>query len=347
MFYLRYIWSELRRRRGRTIFTALGLGVGVGLVVTVSALSSGLDRAQSKVLEPLTGVGTDMSVTRPIQITGSGDNQSFAPGAGPAALQEGAARIAPRERRRPIRPQQARQSRPALLDDDLHDHQPSFPAKEAKRIDAIDGVAGSSGGLTLNMIHLEGSVPDNSSQSQSGFGAPPDGAGGPGGNVNFQPITVSGVDTANSDIGLITPSQITKGDYLGTGQVSGSCSHRPTPTRRTFLSAITSRWATRSSRSSASQRRRSAAPHRTSMSRSRCCKVLRPSGSDQHPPGAGDQLRRRCLGGRAPSSRASTAPGRPPRRTWPSAFRAPWSTPGTSPQSSEPLWPSSPWRRRS
>ena len=101
MFYLRYIWSELRRRRGRTIFTALGLGVGVGLVVTVSALSSGLDQAQSKVLEPLTGVGTDMSVTRPIQVSGSGDNQSFAPaGPGPAALRQGAARVAPRERRR-------------------------------------------------------------------------------------------------------------------------------------------------------------------------------------------------------------------------------------------------------
>ena len=41
MFYLSYIASELRRRRGRTFLTALGLGVGVGLVVTVAALSDG------------------------------------------------------------------------------------------------------------------------------------------------------------------------------------------------------------------------------------------------------------------------------------------------------------------
>jgi ABC-type antimicrobial peptide transport system permease subunit len=68
VFYLRYIASELRRRRGRTILTALGLGVGVGLVVTVVALSAGLDNAQSKVLKPLTGVGTDMSVDRPIVV---------------------------------------------------------------------------------------------------------------------------------------------------------------------------------------------------------------------------------------------------------------------------------------
>lgn len=44
MTRLTYLFSELRWRRGRTIFTALGLAVGVGLVVTVSALSAGLDR---------------------------------------------------------------------------------------------------------------------------------------------------------------------------------------------------------------------------------------------------------------------------------------------------------------
>ena len=73
MFYLTYILAELRRRSGRTILTALGLAIGVGLVVTVNALSHGLNDAQAKVLEPLTGVGTDMSVTRPIRFfTGTG-----------------------------------------------------------------------------------------------------------------------------------------------------------------------------------------------------------------------------------------------------------------------------------
>jgi len=46
MFYIAYMLSELRRRRGRTILTALGLGVGVGLVVTVNALSRGRDLAR-------------------------------------------------------------------------------------------------------------------------------------------------------------------------------------------------------------------------------------------------------------------------------------------------------------
>ena len=68
MFYGTYMLAELRRRLGRTLVTAIGLAIGIGLVITVSALSRGLDDAQAKVLEPLTGVGTDLSVTRPINL---------------------------------------------------------------------------------------------------------------------------------------------------------------------------------------------------------------------------------------------------------------------------------------
>lgn len=48
MFRLSYLWAELRRRKARTALTALGLGVGVALVVCVTALSAGLDRAQDE-----------------------------------------------------------------------------------------------------------------------------------------------------------------------------------------------------------------------------------------------------------------------------------------------------------
>jgi putative ABC transport system permease protein len=214
MFYLRYIWSELRRRRARTLFTALGLGVGVGLVVTVSALSNGLDRAQSDVLKPLTGVGTDMSVTRPIVVSGSGEDQSFAPGQGPE-LSKSEQRQLEKENggggfdlNKLGKPGQ-HFSTTRFMTTNL-----SFPAHEAHKIDRIQGVEGSSGGLTLNMIHLTGTVPQSSSGSEAQIGAPPVvGDGGPQ-NVNFQPISVSGVDTTNSDIGLLTPSQVTKGHYL-------------------------------------------------------------------------------------------------------------------------------------
>src|SRR5204863_5527905 len=64
MFQLRYMASELRRRAGRTILTALGLAAGVGLVIGIIGVSQGLDDAQSEVLSPLAKVGTDVLVTR-------------------------------------------------------------------------------------------------------------------------------------------------------------------------------------------------------------------------------------------------------------------------------------------
>src|SRR3954451_20589695 len=71
MFQLRYVASELRRRAGRTILTALGLAAGVGLVIGIIGVSQGLDDAQQKVLSPLSKVGTDVLVTR---VAGATDN---------------------------------------------------------------------------------------------------------------------------------------------------------------------------------------------------------------------------------------------------------------------------------
>jgi putative ABC transport system permease protein len=209
MFYLRYIWSELRRRRGRTVLTALGLGVGVGLVVTVSALSSGLDQAQSQVLKPLTGVGTDMTVNRPIVVNDSDSGESFAPGQGLSKKDQrelqrenGGGNFDLNELGKPGQHFNTTQ----FMTTDL-----SFSTHEEKKIDRLPDVKESSGALTMNMVHLTGTVPESSSGPQV-FAGPPGAAGG--GNVNFQPISVSGVDTKSSNLGLITPSQITKGRYL-------------------------------------------------------------------------------------------------------------------------------------
>src|SRR5881396_2201099 len=64
MFQLRYVASELRRRLGRTVLTALGLAAGVGLVIGIVGVSQGLNDSQEKVLAPLTAIGTDILVTR-------------------------------------------------------------------------------------------------------------------------------------------------------------------------------------------------------------------------------------------------------------------------------------------
>src|SRR5262252_4810176 len=63
MFFITYLRRELRRRMRQSIFIALGLALGIGLVVTVTAASAGVKKAQSDVLKSLYGVGTDVTVT--------------------------------------------------------------------------------------------------------------------------------------------------------------------------------------------------------------------------------------------------------------------------------------------
>ncbi len=63
MFFFTYLRRELRRRMRQAIFIALGLALGIGLVVTVTAASAGVKKAQSQVLKSLYGVGTDITVT--------------------------------------------------------------------------------------------------------------------------------------------------------------------------------------------------------------------------------------------------------------------------------------------
>ena len=211
MFYLRYLAAELRRRKGRTVLTASCLALGVGLVVAVTSLSAGLDDAQSEVLDPLTGVGTEMSVTRPItppDADGSG---------GPPQD------LSPQEQRQLQR--EGGGPGPIGLDDlgkpgskfDTYQYMTgdlSFPAAKAKKIAAVDGVESTSSGLTVNVVHVSGTVPEESATDQGGVpgAAPP--AGGPPDSVNFDSQSVSGVDVSNPDLGLVTADQITDGSYF-------------------------------------------------------------------------------------------------------------------------------------
>ena len=223
MFYVRYIVSELRRRRGRTLLTALGLAVGVGLVVTVTALSKGLDNAQDEVLKPLTGLGTDLSVTRPLKITaGSGGGATFRAGPGPGGpggpgglsakeqeeLQQenGGARFGLRNLGKPGE----------KFEDTnfISTSQLSFPASQAGQIAGIDGVTDVAPALTLSAVTIKGTVPEQSAGGAFGAPAPPPpGQAGPRA-VNFAPTAVSGVDVGKPSLALVTPGQVQSGRWF-------------------------------------------------------------------------------------------------------------------------------------
>jgi ABC-type antimicrobial peptide transport system permease subunit len=233
MFFLGYIFSELRRRRGRTILTALGLAVGVALVVIVNALSTGLDNAQGTVLKPLTGVGTDMSVTRPLKI-GAGGFLSLSPsqqkalrgeiGHGPgldfASLKPGA-KI------------DADTFRPA--------GNLTFPSSELATLGKVAGVQSIAGSLSLTDTHISGTIPNikisqtrthfnfsNGAMGRSGTHGRGSGGGGAGGffaygratggfgggSISTSSSSITGVDQTHPELAAVTPSQIVKGSYF-------------------------------------------------------------------------------------------------------------------------------------
>ncbi|MBA3262737.1 MAG: ABC transporter permease [Thermoleophilaceae bacterium] len=205
MFYISYIASELRRRKGRTLLTALGLAVGVGLVVAVSALSAGLDDAQDEVLEPLTGVGTDISVTRPIDAKGGFES------------------LSKRERRQlqdengDARIGLTNQGDPGdkfTTTSFLATTQLSFPASEVDEVASLDGVKSVAAGLTLNATTVSGTVPEDGGQDQPGV---PSGGGGPPDNIDFKSTSVSGVDQAQKSLGAISAAQVSKGNWFSQG----------------------------------------------------------------------------------------------------------------------------------
>jgi putative ABC transport system permease protein len=216
MFFLTYMLSELRRRSGRTVLTALGLGLGIGLVVTVTALSAGLDRAQAQILEPLTGVGTDMSVSRPVDFSptqGGGFPELSEKERQQLMEENGGGRFGLRNLGEP--------GEKFSRDDFVSAAQLSFPASALDQIEGIDGVAAVAGGLTLNSVHIEGTVPEESDTPEQPRTFEQDQGGprvqvGPR-NIDATSRSVAGVDETVQGLGAITPGQVTQGRYFRSG----------------------------------------------------------------------------------------------------------------------------------
>jgi putative ABC transport system permease protein len=208
VFYLRYLGAELRRRPGRTALTALGLAVGIGLVVIVGALSRGLDDAQEDVLGPLTGVGTDLSVTRPLAVSGD-DGSAMGPQGAFGQLSPSEQKLLQRENQNGLDFDLAELGNPGedfsterMVATDL-----SLPASEVAQVRGLRAAEDAAGSLTLNAVHIEGTVPETSM---------PGGAALHGGDFQVTTLTVSGVDAGRPDLGTVTPAQVTRGSYFST-----------------------------------------------------------------------------------------------------------------------------------
>jgi putative ABC transport system permease protein len=153
VFYVRYVVRELSRRRVRTLLTVAGLGLGVALVITISGLSRGLDRAQKTALDPLSGIGTDLTVTRAVQT----DNSGFAgPGPGGGGFRDVI------QSNQSVLTDLSKLGKPGqhfVHDFFLPGTQLTFPTAQGAAVSQLPGVAASAQGLLLIAEHQDGVVP--------------------------------------------------------------------------------------------------------------------------------------------------------------------------------------------
>ena len=202
--FVTYLRRELRRRMRQAIFIALGLAIGIGLVITVTALSTGVKNAQGAVLHSLYGVGTDITVTQaPAAGSAGGFGFGFSGSAGTRT------RPAPGTT---IHTNTLRAFSLAPLD-----------SSAVTSIAKIPNVAGVAGGLTLTDSTVSGKIPSFSAGGGGGFGGGGGGGGGGGsfrGSFKFNSFGVQGVDISAGELGPLSSGKITAGRTFASGDAS-------------------------------------------------------------------------------------------------------------------------------
>ncbi|MCX5142479.1 ABC transporter permease [Streptomyces sp. NBC_00338] len=198
MFFT-YLRRELRRRRKAALVVASGLALGIALVIIVSSVSSGMSKAQDKVLESLYGLGTDMTVTK-------------------AAAAPGSATERPRfEFDAKGSDDDSTQSTDRVMVQGFQ----TLASTTVGEVDRQTGVADAVGGLSLTVMKVDGQFKRGEFKQQGGTAqgrGPGGGTGQPqgevqGGGASFDvnSYTVYGTDVTKQDLGPLTSSKITAG----------------------------------------------------------------------------------------------------------------------------------------
>lgn len=212
MFFT-YLRRELRRRRKAALVVASGLALGIALVIVVNSVSAGMSQAQGKVLQSLYGLGTDMTVTKAQPPQGQGGDAGR-PRFKFDARGEGDADA------------DAQQSRDLVMPQGFQTLDSATVAKVAGQ----DGVARAVGGLSLQVMKVNGQFKRGEfRRGQGGGGAAGGTAGKPGaggggntvegGGADFDvnSFSVYGTDVTQPELGPLTTSKITSGRGFAAG----------------------------------------------------------------------------------------------------------------------------------
>ncbi|MEV6016822.1 ABC transporter permease [Streptomyces sp. f51] len=206
MFFT-YLRRELRRRRKAALVVASGLALGIALVIVVSSVSSGMEKAQGKVLQSLYGLGTDMTVTKAAAASGTSDRPRF----NFDAKDSGSG---------------TDQSSDRVMVQGFQ----TLASSTVSKVDAQKGVADSVGGLSLTVIRINGQFtrgqfkqdPSSGGSRQRGGGgqAPQGRVEGGGANFDVNNYTVYGTDVTKPALGPLTSSKITSGRTFTTSETN-------------------------------------------------------------------------------------------------------------------------------
>ncbi|MCG3042898.1 ABC transporter permease [Streptomyces fenghuangensis] len=195
MFFT-YLRRELRRRRKSALVVASGLALGIALVIVVNAVSTGMGKAQDQVLESLYGLGTDMTVTK----------------APEPPSEDGGER--PRFRFDARDDEDGGDGEQQSSDRVMVQGLQTLDAATVSAVAETDGVANAVGGLSLNVVKVDGEFSRGQFQQRPGGGRGGGSAGevtGGGADFSIDSFTVYGTDVTHPAVGPLSSSEITDG----------------------------------------------------------------------------------------------------------------------------------------
>ncbi|MGX9883720.1 ABC transporter permease [Streptomyces sp. NPDC002276] len=209
MFFT-YLRRELRRRRKAALVVASGLALGIALVIVVNSVSSGMGKAQDKVLQSLYGLGTDMTVTKAATASASSSQQP----------------------RFQFDANNNDDSKTQSSDRVMVQGFTTLASTTVTKVAGQKGVSDAVGGLSLNVVKVDGqftrgqfkqdqgSGTGGGGNRGGGTGAPQGSVTGGGANFNINAYTVYGTDVTKPALGPLTSSKITSGRTFTTAEAN-------------------------------------------------------------------------------------------------------------------------------
>ena len=202
-----YLRRELLGRRRQTIIIAIGMALAIALVIIVNSVAAGVKNAQAQVLQSVYGVGTDVTITKPVSAPKAGTDQAQGPrfdfGANSGSQGSDGSRTVDSSR----------------LSVGFGTN--TMSASALAKVQKTSGVAGASAVLSLQNTSFKGTLPDFSQRGQgrqsgsSGGSGATGGADGKGGS-SFQvnSFSVMGITPGGKAVGPVASTALDKGRTL-------------------------------------------------------------------------------------------------------------------------------------